>query len=441
MKVVKRSSRALVASAMVVAGWASTAGPARAVDLVCGSVITSNTTLTHDIGPCSGKVGLVVAADNVTLDLGGHRVFGTEVLTAPDGQSVGVRVDGTRGSRVTNGEVSNFNVGVEIKNGSGNTLDELDVHDNFGPWTSRFGDGILVNGSKKNTVTNNTVAHNGPFGGITLLGASTDNLVDGNAVLDNNVAEYENGVPVWQQVMGIRLEGPGASNNTISDNEVARTGRQGIAVLSTCKSEKSKDGCSAAENTGNTISGNNVHHSGVGVYFHTTTAHGYHSHTVGGEGILFMGMGPMTAGYPQDNKALNNISEYNLGHGVAFWGGPQSGNELIGNSANNNGGSAPHASGTRFIAADGIFAGRNTSMNTISGNTANGNSRSGVYVQGPATSRSGVVIPGSTNNTLTGNNGTGNAAFDGFDENLNCDNNAWSGNIFNTTNQACVAAP
>ena len=87
------------------------------------------------------KHGLRVAADDVTLDLGGHRVFGTEVLNAADGQSPGVRLDGTHGSRVTNGEVSNFNVGVEVVRGCGNSVDNLDVHDPFGPWSKRFGDG------------------------------------------------------------------------------------------------------------------------------------------------------------------------------------------------------------------------------------------------------------------------------------------------------------
>jgi len=33
-------------------------------------VVTQSTTLTGDVGPCSGH-GIVVAADNITLNLGG----------------------------------------------------------------------------------------------------------------------------------------------------------------------------------------------------------------------------------------------------------------------------------------------------------------------------------------------------------------------------------
>lgn len=47
---------------------------------------------------------------------------------------------------------------------------------------------------------------------------------------------------------------------------------------------------------------------------------------------------------------------------------------------------------------------------------------------------------GAENNTLNSNRGTANGHWDGADLNPNCDNNAWTGNIFGTINQLCVKA-
>ncbi|CAN5237689.1 hypothetical protein BH18ACT4_BH18ACT4_06850 [soil metagenome] len=60
----------------VAATTLATAAPAGAVVLDCDDVITSDTVLTADVGPCSSG-GLVIGADNVTLDLGGHTGLGT----------------------------------------------------------------------------------------------------------------------------------------------------------------------------------------------------------------------------------------------------------------------------------------------------------------------------------------------------------------------------
>jgi len=74
-----RSIRRAVGLGVVVAvaGLGSTlASPASAATLNCGQVLTKSTTLTADVGPCP-RHGLIVRADNVVVDLNGHRVFGT----------------------------------------------------------------------------------------------------------------------------------------------------------------------------------------------------------------------------------------------------------------------------------------------------------------------------------------------------------------------------
>jgi hypothetical protein len=53
------------------------ASPASAEDPIeCGDTITHSVTLTADLGPCPGD-GLIVGADGITIDLGGHTLTGS----------------------------------------------------------------------------------------------------------------------------------------------------------------------------------------------------------------------------------------------------------------------------------------------------------------------------------------------------------------------------
>ncbi|HVL98011.1 MAG TPA: carboxypeptidase regulatory-like domain-containing protein, partial [Egibacteraceae bacterium] len=75
--------------------------------LRCGDVITEDTTLEADLGPCPDN-GLIVGADNVTLDLGGHTIFGTDAV----GDGAGVLIDNRTGVTVRNGTIRGFDGGV-----------------------------------------------------------------------------------------------------------------------------------------------------------------------------------------------------------------------------------------------------------------------------------------------------------------------------------------
>lgn len=68
-------------------------------DVDCGKVITANTTLKDDIGPCP-RNGLIVGADNITLDLGGHRLFGFNGPGPGRGNTAGIRLPKRTGAHV-----------------------------------------------------------------------------------------------------------------------------------------------------------------------------------------------------------------------------------------------------------------------------------------------------------------------------------------------------
>ncbi|MDQ6613176.1 MAG: SBBP repeat-containing protein [Actinomycetota bacterium] len=153
----------------------------------CGRVITKTTTLTADIGPCLGD-GVIVVANNITLDLGGHRIFG---FGTTDGTHPGIRMPDRTGVIIQNGEVSNFDAGIFINSGFKNTVTKMNVHDNVGPpdVNSELGDGILVGHSSSNLILNNTITRNGRFDGVGVFGLDSNfNLIQGNSI-KNNVGE------------------------------------------------------------------------------------------------------------------------------------------------------------------------------------------------------------------------------------------------------------
>src|SRR5688572_26585245 len=55
----------------------------------CGDVLTQDTTLDSDLVDCSGQ-GIVIGADNVTLDLNGHTIDGDHASSESDLCDVGV---------------------------------------------------------------------------------------------------------------------------------------------------------------------------------------------------------------------------------------------------------------------------------------------------------------------------------------------------------------
>jgi hypothetical protein len=97
--------------------WLST--PATATSAVtCGETITQDTTLTTDLTNCPGN-GLVIGADNLRLDLGGHRISGAAhgALQCYSGGGGTGPCDGVSlvehgGLTITNGAITGFDTGI-----------------------------------------------------------------------------------------------------------------------------------------------------------------------------------------------------------------------------------------------------------------------------------------------------------------------------------------
>jgi large repetitive protein len=218
-----RSRTYLLVVALVASSAWGLAARVQSATLSCGTTVTKSIRLSGDVGPCASG-GIVVTADNVTIDLGGHRVFGTDSR----GDGVGITLQGTQGVTVSNGSVTNFDAGVVIAAGGANTITRVKAIANVGGGgISSFGDGIVVDASSGNLLSRNEVRGNGPFSGISVINnGSVGNKIAKNTVQDNDIPLND----TTNNNVGIRLE-PHTRETTVKRNVVSFSGLDGIQVF------------------------------------------------------------------------------------------------------------------------------------------------------------------------------------------------------------------
>src|SRR5436190_4026150 len=110
MRTMGRVSVAILA--LAVAGVMAFSGsPAHAANVSCGDTITTDTTLHHDLVNCPNN-GIIIGADNVTLNLNGHTIDGdgTPFAGCAPGEPCDTGVAERRHDRVTvkHGSVREF---------------------------------------------------------------------------------------------------------------------------------------------------------------------------------------------------------------------------------------------------------------------------------------------------------------------------------------------
>jgi parallel beta-helix repeat protein len=161
----------------------------------CGEVITTNTKLHADLVDCPGD-GVVIGADNITLDLGGHTIDGLG-SGAPFGSDGIDNSGGFEDVVIKNGTVTEFQQGVTLVGTTANVARNLTVAGNgsFLLDVANGNDlarnvivanaltGILIANSSTNDVVGNRIAQNGG-GGLWI--ASDFPLVSGDNVLARN---------------------------------------------------------------------------------------------------------------------------------------------------------------------------------------------------------------------------------------------------------------
>jgi parallel beta-helix repeat protein len=169
----RNALRALLATAALsLALLAQGAQAAKAVHVSCGETITTDTKLANDLTDCPNN-GIVIGADDITLDLNGHTVDGPG-FECPAG-CVGIdNRAGYPGLTVEDGSVQEFGAGIVIEGGRDHRVRRLAV--------SRNGDGISLIFATDSEVTGNSLDEN-VFG---IFVGATDNI----RIARNSVSEF-----------------------------------------------------------------------------------------------------------------------------------------------------------------------------------------------------------------------------------------------------------
>lgn len=244
-----------VIALLALSGVTAAAGQSPPAGLECGDTITADTTLDRDLTGCPSN-GIIIGADDITLDLNGHTISGDgkPVRRCPRRQpcDMGVFNDRHDGVTVRNGSLRGFAVGVLIGGVRGNRLVGLSsshnqyfgfviadsarsvIRDSSATDNPRpDGDGLGVFMSHDLRIVNNSFRRNGQIG--IHIENSTGNLIKGNEFVGNGdfgVFVQADGTQVRgnhcvRNGTGI-LVGPG-SRNVIAGNQVSGGG-EGIAI-------------------------------------------------------------------------------------------------------------------------------------------------------------------------------------------------------------------
>jgi len=220
---------------LLVVGWclAVGAGPAFASHVSCGDTITANTTLDSDLVDCPDN-GIVIGADDITLDLNGHTIDGDGVLGCDEFYACDFGVDNTAGHpglTIEDGTIRGFATAVFVFGASDNRLRRLSASHNI------LG-GVVLIASPGARLARNSISANGlttDQAGLIVFDSS-DVRIDGNAVRDNGDigmfligvgdSRVESNSLSGNPEAGMILDGGG---NEVSGNRVSRNG-DGLVV-------------------------------------------------------------------------------------------------------------------------------------------------------------------------------------------------------------------
>ena len=181
------------------------ASHASASHVSCGTTITTDTTLDSDLVDCPNN-GVVIGADDITLDLNGHRSDGdgTEFADCPKNEfcDVGVLNDRHDGVKIKGGSTREFAVGVWLAGAAHSRVVDISSSKNvfFGAVVSKSSRSVVRDSSLSNNIA--------PEGdGIGLF--DSDHLkIFGNSIKDNPGP-------------GIHID---ATDNLVRQNRLARNG-------------------------------------------------------------------------------------------------------------------------------------------------------------------------------------------------------------------------
>jgi hypothetical protein len=342
----------LLASLLTFGGWV-VAVPAEAAPVstvvACGETITASTRFANDLVDCPGD-GLVIGADNMTLDLAGHSISG---VNAPG--SEGIADDGHGGVTIENGTISNFFLnGIGLRSAPSGAVSNMTIRQiGAGGVEGEASAGVLVKESPNTSVSKSTVSND--------VSAFQSDGVDvlfsaGAVILGNQLTRN-----AWDGMFVFFSPGTHVVGNTLDGNQ-----NQGVEVNS---------GSDQALIVGNEAVDNASNGLVIGAISDAQIRH--NRLTGNGFSGLFM--------FDLRNSSISHNWAHANGVGIDLEGGQQgsTGDLVMNNDTSRN----------DFV---GLVVGDGSNNNSVAGNLSNAN-------QGPPGNGGGIVLLSVTGNTVRGN--------------------------------------
>jgi parallel beta-helix repeat protein len=385
---------------------------ARTSHVSCGETITTDTTLAADVANCPNE-GIVIGADNITLDLNGHTVSGngSTVAVCPEGAYCDVGIDNTAGHNgvtIRNGGLRSFEIGVFVIGGSENRIHGLSSanESSFGMIVGDSREARLDHNSSTNDGVNGLVLFNsqhlridhdsitGTSGYAVPVFGSSHNRFDHNLFTndqhgfllessDENAGSNDNDIRSNRLVRGPSIEVDHSTDNRVRDNVLTNP----------------SDGVLLIESRRTQVSDNAIRQAGIGFV------------EAGGFGILLDGA--------DDNRLERNAVSGGKGPGIFVTtlesAGTSDRNVVAHNAANSR-------------LSDGILVDAGATGTLLERNKANGNGDDGIEVDALGTTV--------TRNTANDNRDLGIEAVPGVIDGGG-NRASGNGNVLQCTNVAC----
>lgn len=163
----------------------------KTVILECGDVITENTILGNNLINCP-QHGLIINADNVTLDCNEHMIDGDS-----NTDTWGIVLSGVNDVTIKNCNAQEFRAGVYLISSYNNTITKntLNNNDHYG---------VFIDNSHHNEISDNIANHNGRYG-IFPYSDSTYNDIINNVVKNNQYGIYVAYRTAYNNIKGNRI--------------------------------------------------------------------------------------------------------------------------------------------------------------------------------------------------------------------------------------------
>ena len=192
----------------------------------CGDTMISDIILANDLLDCAGD-GLVVGANDITIDLNGHTVDGSGSL-----KSAGIRIQGYSGVIVKGGIVREFGRGIWLINAVDNQVlgNTIENSAEEGVFADKKSGGALVEGNKIigngiDPVSTWADGIDAQSYGATIRGNTVNNSRDDGIDANGNDVTIENNTMDGNGSNGIDVDGV---NTTIHMNTGTNNGHDGI---------------------------------------------------------------------------------------------------------------------------------------------------------------------------------------------------------------------